>query len=100
MGFAVLGGGTEADAVGEDGAEAVEVVADDVGVLVGDKSGEVLADALAHDAGFAVVDVEALLVKDGGGVPGEALGGGLEARIAGEGEIVGIAGVLCSGGFG
>ena len=71
--LAVLCFGAEPDAVGEDGFELVVVSAPDIRAIVDDESGEVLADALAHDAGLAMVDMKAFILEDGGDVGGEAL---------------------------
>ncbi len=47
--------GAVADAVGESGFEAIDIMARKVEVLVDDDAGESLAHALSHDAGLSVV---------------------------------------------
>ena len=55
MRFMVLALWTMANAVGKDGFQCVEVVSREVDALIGYQSGEMLADALAHEARFAVI---------------------------------------------
>ncbi len=97
---AVLAVGAVAEAVGEDSFEFVVGVAGDVGLLVDDQAGEVLANALAHDAGFAMVDGEAFLGGEGGGLGSKAMDTAGEGGIAGEGEVITVAGVDGTGGMG
>jgi hypothetical protein len=52
-----------------------------------------LADALMHDAGLAVIDVETFFIEDGRGMDGKPV----EIRVAGECEVVGVSGVGDSG---
>src|SRR5271168_691535 len=54
--FPVLAFRAVLNAVVENGFETVEVGAGDVDALIGDQASEVLAHALAHDAGFAMVN--------------------------------------------
>ncbi len=98
MRFAVLAFWSMAEAVGEDGLEAVVVGAADVGVMVDDEAGEMLTYCLAHDAGFAMVNAEAFVVHDGGYIRGEAICVEVPCA-AGEGEIVGVSGVCCADGL-
>ena len=63
-----------------------------VAVVVDDESGEELPVGSAADAGLGWVDLEALVagdVGDGGDQVVDAAGG----EVAGEGEVVGVAGV-------
>ena len=95
---AVLDVRSSADAVGEDGLQLVEILAREVAVLIDDKPGEMLAYARTHETGLAVMDKEALFDGDGSDPDGEACGVLYECLIAGEGEVVGIAGVDRAGG--
>ena len=95
MRILVLALGAEANAVGEDGFEAVIVHATDIGVAVDDETCEMLADSLTHDAGFAMMDAEAFVVGDGCYMCGEAFGMSIDSS-SGEGEIVGVSRVDCS----
>jgi hypothetical protein len=81
------------DAVRESGFELVEVATADVRMMVGGESGEMLSDALAHESGFVVIYGEAFFQGNGGDVDGETVGAASEVGIAGEGEVVGVAGV-------
>ena len=58
-----------------------------------------LADALAHDPGFAMMHRETSFIKDSRDVGGETLHRAFEWFAAGESQIVGVAGVLGAGGF-
>ena len=98
--FAVLGGGAVAETVGEDGFEFVEGIAADIGLFVDGKAGKVLANAEAHDAGFAVIDGEAFLGGDSGDVGGETIDTAGEGGIAGEREVIGVSGIDGPRGFG
>ena len=92
--FAVLGGGAEACAVGKDGLELVVFCPANVEVLVGDETGELLADSLAHNAGFAVVGLKALFEEDCGYMVGEAFDVLFEGFRAGECQVVRVTGVF------
>jgi hypothetical protein len=91
MADAILGVGSGADAVGEDGLQLVEIPARDVAALIDDKPGEMLAYAGAHEPGLAVVDVEAFFHDDGSDLGGQAGGVLCEDLIFGEREVVCIA---------
>lgn len=68
----VLTFGTQASAVVERGFEPIEIGTHDVHAMVCDQSNQALADALAHDARLAVVDVESFFHQDGRGVGGKS----------------------------
>ena len=95
---AVLDVRSSADAVGEDGLQLVEILAREVAALIDDKPGEMLPYARTHETGLAVMDKEALFDGDGSDPNGEACGVRCECVIAGEGEVVGVAGVGRAGG--
>src|ERR1700761_7933164 len=95
---AVLGVRSGADAVGEDGLQLVEIPAREVAPFIDDKPGEMLPHARTHEMGLAVMDKEALFDGDGSDPDGEACGVLHECLIAGEREVVGIAGVGRAGG--
>jgi hypothetical protein len=71
--FVVLGLGAQSDAVGQGCFQPVEVGTADIQMLVGDEAGEMLAHTLTHNPGLAMMHGEALFIKDGGSVDGEAL---------------------------
>ncbi len=96
--FAILAFRAVTDAVGQDGLELVVVGAADVGMVIDDESGEVLPNRLTHEAGLAVVDAKAFIVRDGGYVGREAWRMVVE-RATGEGKIVGVSGVGCADGL-
>jgi hypothetical protein len=62
---AVLRHRTRAGAVGQDGLQAIEVAAHDIGMLVHDQAGKVLTNARPHDARLAVMDGEAFFPDEG-----------------------------------
>jgi len=64
MAVAILAFGAEADAIGQGCFESVEIGARSVEAIVGHDAGEMLANALAHDARFAVMDREAFFEKN------------------------------------
>jgi hypothetical protein len=97
MALAVLAVRPKARAVGEHRLEAIEVVPGDVGVAIDDQAGELLADALPHDASLTVLNFEALFEQYRGDALGEAIGLARESIVAGEGKIVGVAGVCGAG---
>ena len=86
------------DAVVEDRFQKIEVISDDVDALVGDQTGEVLPDPLAHDPCLAVVNGKAFFEKDGRNMGCKALALRREVFIPGKGEVIGVAGVLRVGG--
>ena len=94
---AVLTRRAEAPAVGENGLEFVEIGAAHVETLVYDEAREMLADAMPHNARFAVVDMEAFFQQNRGGAMAESLGATREGAIAGKGKIIGVARVDGSG---
>lgn len=63
---AVLCGGPGANAVGEDRFELVEIAARNIGPLINNQAGEMLARGRAHQPRLAVMDLEALFDRDGG----------------------------------
>ena len=95
---AVLDIRSGADAVGEDGLQLVEILAREVAALIDDKPGEMLPYARTHETGLAVMDKEALFDGNGSDPGGEVYGVLHEGLIAGEGDVVGIAGVDRAGG--
>jgi hypothetical protein len=68
MRVAVLTLRAQPGAVGERRLETVEVGPYDIHALADGQSGQMLPNALAHDAGLAVIHGETLLVKNRGGV--------------------------------
>ena len=88
---AVLSGGPMTDTVPEDGLEPVVLVAADVWVGVYDHAGELLADALTHEARLARVDLEALLERQPADLYLKAPGRTLQHLPAGERQVVGVA---------
>jgi len=93
MSLAVLAQGSIANAVVERRFQPIEVRAHYIDALIGDQAGQILAHALAHDAGLAVLDGESLFKKNRGGVRGKSFHALLKALVPGEREIVGIAGI-------
>ena len=73
MSVPVLALGSLVDAVGKRRFEPVEIRAAHIHSIVGDQSGELLANALAHDASLAMVDRETFLGENGRGVNRKAL---------------------------
>lgn len=96
MSMAILALGTQPNAVGECGFEPIEVGSHNVHVLIGDKTDEMLADALSHDARFAIVHREALFDQDGGNVCREPFYAPCECFAARKCEIVRITRVFRS----
>ena len=90
---AVLVGRPVAGTVVEDGLQLVVLGASDVGMLVQDHAGGLLANALAHHARLVVLDGEALFQRNRRDVQGEPLGRSGEGFIARKDQVVGIAGV-------
>ena len=97
MSIAILTLGTQPHAVGECGFEAIEVGSHNVHVLVRDKTDEMLADALPHNARFAVVHHEAFFDQNGGNMCREPFYAPFECFAARKCEIVGVTRVSCSG---
>jgi hypothetical protein len=58
-----------------------------------------LADALSHDTGLAVIDAEAFFERYGGSVRPESSGNAVESFTARESEVVGITRVYRASGF-
>lgn len=98
--FAVLARRAVPKTIGEGRFEALEVRADDVGVLVYRETRQMLADAGPHDPGFAMVNAESFFHRDRGCVDGKALGLSCESLGTGESQIIGIAGVVHADGIG
>jgi hypothetical protein len=82
MRFAVLGGGAGSNAIGEDGLQAVVVGSHDVQLPISNESREMLADALAHDSCFSVMDGESFFHQDDCRMSGESLHAPLKLGIA------------------
>jgi hypothetical protein len=97
MTITILTLGTQPNAVGKCGFEAIEVGSHNVHVLVGDNADEMLADALPHNARFAVVHHEALFDQNGGNMCREPFYAPFQCFTARKCEIVGVTRVLCSG---
>jgi hypothetical protein len=77
---AVLDVGSNADAVGEDGLQLVEILAREVAALIDDNP--MLEYARTHETGLAVMDMKAFLHSDGSDPGGEACGVLYECLIA------------------
>ena len=92
--FPVLAHRTQPDTVRQSCLQEVEVVAAHIQPLVDYQTGEMLADALPHEAGLVVVDAEALFGQDDGGMGGEAQSAAGKLFVAGKGEVVGVAGIV------
>ncbi len=78
MSIAILALGTETNAVGQGGLEAIEVGPYDVHPLIGDQARQMLPHAMPHDARLAVMDGESFFVQNRGDMRGEALHAALE----------------------
>lgn len=76
----------------EGGAEFAAVLAREAERFVDGDAGDGLSGGWGHDAGFVAVDVEAFGLDQPGGGAAEAVDG-VEIDRAGEGEVVGVAGV-------
>jgi hypothetical protein len=96
---AILQFGTSANAVGQDGFQQLEIAPAQTELLVDNNSGEMLADALTHDAGLAVIDSEAFFQRDSGRMRRESYRSALECFSAGECQIVGVTRVRYARGF-
>lgn len=94
MGFAVLAFWSVVNTVIQGSLETVKVCADNIEVLVGNETGEVLAHSLPHDAGLAMVDIEALLEENGRYLRCETLDARRKLCASGKRQIVGVPGVL------
>ena len=84
---AVLALRAVAHTIGEDRLQPVIIGAHHIHPPIDDQARQVLAHALAHDAGLAVMRAEALFVEDGGHVRGEPFHAPLEVLAAGESEV-------------
>ena len=96
MSIAILALGTQPHAVGERGFEPIEVGSHNVHVLVGDKTDEMLADTLSHNARFAIVHDEALFDQDRGHMCREPFYAPCECFTARKCEIVRVTRVFRS----
>ena len=90
MTFTILGCGSVTNTVGEDGFEAIEVFAGDVGSSVCDETGQSLAHALTHDASLAMIHGKTFFHEDRGNMSGEAIHMARKCIIAGKGQVVGV----------
>ena len=100
MVLAVLSGWAVADTVHQSGLQAVEIGAHDIRPGVNYQPGQTLANSLAHDARFPVIDREALLDGDGGDAWKKVFNAAFEILAAGKSEVVGVTGVSRVHGFG
>ena len=94
MPVAVLRFQAVAEAVGERGFQAVEIRAPDIGLSIDDESGQMLPHRWTHQAGLAMVHLEAFFQENGRGVDRKAP----SEFAAGECQIVRVARVSGSHG--
>jgi len=71
--------------------EAIKVRPNNIDALIRHQSGETLSHALAHNAGFAVMNSKTLFQQHRGGMRGKSLDTLLEGSITRKRKIVGIA---------
>ena len=93
---AVLGCGTVAQAVVENGLELVVLGTRDVGMAVEHDSGRLLANALAHHARLAVLDHKSLFQRNRRDMAGEPVDPACECFVSREDQVIGIARVASS----
>src|SRR5579872_520994 len=91
MSITILALRTVTNAVGECCFEAVEIGPHHVHALVGNETGQVLSNALAHDACLSVMCSETFLVQNGSHVSRKSLHTSVELCIPGKCQIIGIA---------
>src|SRR5690348_17816899 len=89
--LAVLPRRTLADAIGQDGLEALVLGSSKIGMDVQNNPRDLLPHALAHEVRLARIHLEPFLQRDPADVDMKTAGIALQLLAAGENQIVGIA---------